>query len=487
MKINFKKELGKDQLLVNGLFAGEKHLSVKLNEELKEATKRKTFDTEKFGLQYFTVLDGQKMLVLSLGKKYEFTLNHLRRALGKAVKYTKTLKLDTFATDLTEKCRSISSFSSEGIGRCTAEGLILGNYAFNKYLTGERKDELKPLAEVTVQWSGDSNIEKGWKTGAVIAESTNYVRDLVNEPASLVTPTFLEFEAKKLKNVKVKVINKEEMKKLGMNALLGVSLGSAQPPKLIIIEYNGGKKEEKPVAIVGKGITFDAGGLNLKPTKYIEDMKIDMSGAGAVLGTIKVAVELGIKKNIIGVIPSCENLVGCSAQKPGDIVKAYNGKTIEIGNTDAEGRLILADALAYAEDIYKPEVMVDLATLTGAVVVALGYEAAGLITKDDSLARELEEAGKKSYDLLWRLPFFEEYQDAMNGKISDLNNISTKGKGYEAGSITGAVFLSNFVEKARWAHLDIAGRACVPLETDYQPMYATGAGVRLLCYWLMGL
>jgi len=215
-------------------------------------------------------------------------------------------------------------------------------------------------------------------------------------------------------------------------------------------------------------------------------MKSDMAGAAAVMATIKVLSELGVKKNVLGVAPLCENLVSGTAQKPGDIVKAYNGKTIEIGNTDAEGRLILADALSYIEDKYQPEIMIDLATLTGACVVALGYYASGIMGNDEALQQELKKAGDLSYDRVWQFPFFEEYQSILDSEVADMNNIQTKGKGREAGAIAGGVFLNKFVNKARWAHIDIAGPAYLPEEIEYLSKYATGAGVRLLSYWFLG-
>ncbi|MBI2665630.1 leucyl aminopeptidase [Candidatus Woesearchaeota archaeon] len=486
MEIKIKKEMDKEQdVLVYGLFADDK--VTELPSDAQEAVRRKIVDPSKFGQTYATLLQGKKCIVLALGKKEDFTLNHLRRALGKAVKAVKNLKLDSFSTNVVSLLSSANKFSAQELGRCSAEGLLLANYGFTKYFSEEKRKEMKSIKEVSVVYLPDSALfQEGLRQGIVLADATNYVRDLVNEPAKVVTPEYLEHEAKKLagKLVKVRVLNQKDMEKEGLNTLLGVASGSALPPKLVFLEYTGGKGEY--TAVVGKGITFDSGGYNLKPTKYIEDMKSDMAGAAAVLATIKVAAELGIKKNILGVMPLCENMIGSRAQKPGDIVKAYNGKTIEIGNTDAEGRLVLADALAYTEKKYHPEIMVDLATLTGACVVALGYEIAGVMGKDDQLIADLEKAGKRSHDLIWKLPFLEEYQDYMDGTISDLNNISTKGKGYEAGSITGGVFLSKFVEKARWAHLDIAGRAYTPLDSDYQPKYATGAGVRLLVYYFMG-
>ncbi len=485
MQVVLKKEWDKSaEVLVYGVTA-EHHQPPAVARELDQAIKAKLFDPEKFGQQYSTTVDGKRILVIGLGKKAELTGNHLRRALGKAVRFSKSLRKASFSSNLL----TFFSLPAEEAGRCSAEGCLLANYRFIKYFSKEKQEEHKPVERVMLQYGGDLKLaEQGLRQGKVIAECTNYAKDLINEPAAVVSPEYLEKEARRLAagHLKVTVLNKADMEKLGMGALLGVAAGSDRPPKLILLDYkNGGNA--KYAAIVGKGITFDSGGYNLKPTKYIEDMKSDMSGAAAVLCTIKALAALGVKKNIIGVMACTDNLVSGSAQKPGDIVRAYNGKTIEIGNTDAEGRLVLADALAYAEDRYKPEVMVDLATLTGACVVALGYECSGIMGKDDILLAQLEDAGKKSYDLVWKLPFFEEYQSMMDGSISDLNNCSTKGKGYEAGAISGGVFLSKFVDKAKWAHIDIAGPAYVLEDSDYSQKYATGAGVRLLCYWLMGL
>lgn len=422
-----------------------------------------------------------KVLYLGLGKESEFTLERVRRVLGKAVSYTKCVKKKGFTTSLLKGLK----FDPKFLGRAAAEGIILGNYSFDKYLAKDKKK--KSLVSVSLVYSG-KGLNSGLKEGIIIAESTNFVRDLVNEPANVVNSLFLEKAAKKVvglsSKLTLRVLNEPQLKKLGMGALLGVNKGSVNPPKLVFVEYKGGKG--KWTALCGKGITFDSGGYNLKPTKYIETMKTDMGGAGAVLGALKAAALLGVKKNIVGVMAVCENMVSSSAQRPGDIVKAYNGKTIEIGNTDAEGRLVLADALAYTEERYKPAVMIDLATLTGAVVVSLGYYASGLMGRDDSLQSELLEAGFASGDRAWKLPFFEDYQDWMDGSISDLNNIGQKGAGWEAGSITAGVFLSKFVKMGGWAHLDIAGTARLKVENEYMKKGCSGSGVRLLSYYFLG-
>jgi len=494
MKITIAKDLDKTQeVLFLGLFEEDKDngksFSKELAEEVEAAIERKAF-SRKFGEMYATKLSShsyKKVVAIGLGEKKDFSLEKVRQALGKMVTSTKCWLFSSFTTNVVEKA-VVNRSDHQSLGRAAAEGLLLANYGFTKYFAKEKQEKKKPVSAVVLQWTGGNEFNEGLKVGGVIAEAANMTRDLVNEPANVVNSEYMEKMAKQVasqySSVKVKVLNKAELEKEGMGALLGVNAGSSNPPKLVLLEYNGSKKG-KYTALVGKGITFDSGGYNLKPTKYIEDMATDMAGAAAVLAAVKVAAELKLKKNVVGVMPLCENMVDANAQHPGDIVKAFNGKTIEIGNTDAEGRLVLCDALAYTEAKYAPEVMVDLATLTGACVVALGYYAAGLMGKDDELLGKLEDAGEASGDRVWRLPFFEEYQDWMDGSKSDLNNNSQKGKGYEGGSITAGVFLSKFVEKAKWAHVDIAGSAYWMVDGAYLSKGATGSGVRLLSYYLL--
>src|SRR3989338_9216610 len=492
MKITITKDADKTQdVLFLGLFEEDKDngksFSKELAEEVEEAISRKAF-SRKFGEMYATKLSShpyKKVVVMGLGERKDLSAEKVRQALGKMVTATKNSLWSSFTTNVVEKACGLDH---EVLGRAAAEGLLLANYGFTKYFAKEKQEKKKPLSVVSLQWSGSVKLSEGLKVGRVVAEATNWVRDLVNEPANVVTSEYMEQMAKQVasqySSVKLKVLNKSELEKEGMGSLLGVNAGSKNPPKLVILEYTGSKKG-KPTALLGKGITFDSGGYNLKPTKYIEDMFTDMAGAAAVMAAVKIAAELKLKKNLLGVMSLCENMVDANAQHPGDIVRACNGKTIEIGNTDAEGRLVLCDALAYTEKTYSPEVMIDLATLTGACVVALGYYAAGVMGKDDELLHDLHEAGMSSGDRVWQLPFFEEYQDWMDGSKSDLNNNSQKGKGYEAGSITAGVFLSKFVEKAKWAHVDIAGSAYWMVDGPYLSRGATGSGVRLLAYYLM--
>jgi leucyl aminopeptidase len=478
----------RQELLALGLFDDEqdvyKNQNPVLDAEIKKALKKETFKTD-FGSVHVTKITNStydKVLVLSLGKKKELTLEKVRRAASKIIRFMQAASIQGATTNIAEMIASAKQLSAIEIGRSFSEGLLLSEYVFDTYLT---KPKIKKIDAVVISWQGDKKeFEKGISAGKIIAENTNYARQLVNEPAEYMTPKQIEKEAMKLKanGIKITVLGTKELQSEGMNGLLSVGKGSVHEPRLIILEYAGGK--EKPTAIVGKGIAFDSGGLHVKPFGSMEEMKCDMAGAAAVLGTIKTASELGLKKNIIGVIPACENMINGAAYKPGDIIKMHNGKTVEVMNTDAEGRIILADAISYAEKKYKPETIIDLATLTGAVIVALGYCTAGLVSNNEELQKKLEIAGNESYDRVWALPFHEEYQDLLDGDVSDLANISKK-QDRAAGTIVGGVFLSKFVDKAKWAHVDIAATAFLKEQKEYNPKAGTGAGVRLLTYYFM--
>lgn len=488
MKANASERLElKSDALILGLWDDDTELYSRFNEDLSKELGnaiRKSVLERDFGKIYSTKIGNsayKSILVISLGKKQDMNHERMRRAMSRIVAHLRKNKYASFTTNIA----SMVNMDAKVLGRACAEGLYLSDYVFDKYKS--KKDERTELA-ASFQFNDKDKFMQGFSEGRIIAGSTNYAKNLVNEPAVVVTPEYIEKESLKLKskNTTIKVLERKDMEKLGLNLLLAVSSGSDKPAKLIIIQYDGGGKD-KYTAIVGKGITFDSGGYDIKPAGQFADMKCDMSGAAAVLGTIKTVQQLGLKENIIGVIPSCENLINGSSYKPGDIIRAYNGKTVEIANTDAEGRLILADAISYVEKNYRPETIIDLATLTGACVVALGYYASGLISNNPGLVKKLSDAGNESYDRVWELPFFEEYQDNVDGDISDLKNMSVKGKGREAGTITGAVFISKFVnlEKTKWAHLDIAGTAFLAEAKEYNQKYASGAGVRLLSYYFM--
>jgi leucyl aminopeptidase len=312
-----------------------------------------------------------------------------------------------------------------------------------------------------------------------IAHGMNLTRDLGNLPGNVCTPTYLAATARSLAKehgLGVDVLDRKDMEKLGMGALLSVARGTAEPPKLIVLRYNGGRRGEAPVALVGKGVTFDSGGISLKPGLDMDEMKFDMCGAASVLGTLKAAAEMKLPLNVVGIMPATENLPSGTATKPGDIVTSLSGQTVEILNTDAEGRLILCDALTYAER-YKPQAVVDIATLTGACVIALGHVASGLFANDDALAGELIAAGQNVQDRAWQLPLWDDYQEQLRSNFADFANIG----GRPAGSITAACYLARFTRKFKWAHLDIAGTAW----KSGRQKGATGRPVPLLTQFLI--
>ena len=321
--------------------------------------------------------------------------------------------------------------------------------------------------------------QQGMEQGIALGAGISLAKDLGNLPGNICTPTYLATQAKALAKqhrMKVKVLERADMQKLGMGSLLSVALGSAQPPKLIILEYHGGTKTQKPVVIVGKGVTFDTGGTSLKPAAEMDEMKYDMSGAGSVFGTLKAIAQMRLPINVIGIMPATENMPGSRATKPGDIVTSMSGQTVEILNTDAEGRLILCDALTYAER-YNPVAVIDIATLTGACVIALGHVVSGLFTNDEQLAKEILAAGQTTQDRAWLLPLDEEYQEQLKSNFADFANIG----GRAAGAVTAACFLARFTKKFKWAHLDVAGTAW----KSGQQKGSTGRPVALLTQYLI--
>jgi leucyl aminopeptidase len=364
------------------------------------------------------------------------------------------------------------------------EGCLLGLYQFNAYRT-EKREEIKEVQQITLVDRAEGKIAEvagGSRTGQVLADATNFVRDLCNHPSNVVTPSRLAEEAKTIAKefgLTCKVIEKDEAESIGMGAFLGVAKGSLEPPKFIILEYRGGKKKEAPVVIVGKSITFDSGGISIKPAEKMEQMKTDMSGGATVLGTMKALAQLKLPVSVVGLLPATENMPSGTAVKPGDVVRAMSGKTIEVINTDAEGRLVLADALSYAAR-YKPSAVVDLATLTGACVVALGNRATGVMGTNPRLIERLKRAGERCGERVWELPLWEEYQDQIKSDVADMKNVGGRG----AGAITAAAFLQKFVDDYPWAHLDIAGTSWNDDARPYAPKGATGVGVRLLVQWL---
>jgi leucyl aminopeptidase len=361
-----------------------------------------------------------------------------------------------------------------------AYGVRLRSYRFDKYRTKEKPEHKPSMKELTLLVDGPKAAEKDFEPLDKIADGVFFTRDLVSEPANVMYPETLAAEAKKLASlgVEVEILDEKQMKTLGMNMLLGVAQGSRRPARLIVMQWKGNPraKNKAPLAFLGKGVTFDTGGISIKPAGGMEDMKWDMGGAGVVVGLMKALAGRKARVNVVGIAGCVENMPDGNAQRPGDIVKSMSGQTVEVINTDAEGRLVLGDALWYCQDRFKPQFMINLATLTGAIIVALGHEHAGVFANNDQLADRLVASGKAVEEKLWRMPLGDAYDRALDTDAADMKNIG----GRDAGSITAAQFLQRFVNGVPWAHLDIAGTTWSKKDTAIVPKGATAFGVRLL-------
>jgi leucyl aminopeptidase len=360
-----------------------------------------------------------------------------------------------------------------------ALGVRLRSYSFDRYKTKKKEDEAKPTAvKVTLGVTNVAAAKKAWAHRDAVSDGVILARDLVNEPANVLFPEEFARRATALRRlgVAVEVLDVKAMEKLGMKALLGVGQGSAHESRVAIMRWNGGRRGDKPIAFIGKGVCFDTGGISIKPAANMEDMKGDMAGAACVVGLMQALAARKARVNVVGAIGLVENMPGGKAQRPGDIVKSMSGQTIEIINTDAEGRLVLADVLHYVADRFAPKFMVDLATLTGAIVVSLGQEYAGLFSNDDKLVERLSRAGEATGERVWRMPLGPEYDKLIDSKFADMKNTG----GRNGGSITAAQFLQRFVGKTPWAHIDIAGTALGSPQTDINRSWSSGWGVRLL-------
>ncbi|HWA45043.1 MAG TPA: leucyl aminopeptidase [Hypericibacter adhaerens] len=361
-----------------------------------------------------------------------------------------------------------------------AFGARLRSYRFDKYRTKEKPEQKPSLKKLTLLVEDPGAAKKLFEPLERLAEGVAFTRDLVSEPANIIYPESLAEQTKTLEDlgVKVEILGEKEMKKLGMGALLGVGQGSARESQLVVMQWKGlpDSRKKPPVAFVGKGVTFDTGGISIKPAAGMEEMKWDMAGAGAVIGLMKALAGRKAKVNAVGVVGLVENMPSGTAQRPGDVVKSMSGQTIEVINTDAEGRLVLADAIWYTQDRFKPQFVVNLATLTGAIMIALGQIHAGLFSNNDQLAERLLAAGRASGEPLWRMPLGEGYDKIINSDIADMKNVGNR----YGGSITAAQFIQRFVNGVPWAHLDIAGMAWSDKDAPTVPKGATGYGVRLL-------
>jgi leucyl aminopeptidase len=420
----------------------------------------------------------ERVLLVGLGKEKEFGERQYRdcaRAALSAIRETQASDTCLYLAEL-----HVSGQDSAWKARQLVLAAADSTYRFDRMKSKKAEPGSLERAIVAASAKSDAaNLERGVREGRAIAAGMSLARDLGNLPANVCTPTYLAESAVKLGRewkLSVEVLEQKDMEKLGMGTLLSVTRGSHQPPKFIVVRYAGAGKRERPVVLVGKGITFDTGGISLKPAAEMDEMKFDMCGAASVLGTLRTVAELKLRLNVVGLVPTCENMPGGAATKPGDVVTSMSGQTVEILNTDAEGRLILADALTYAER-FEPAAVIDIATLTGACVIALGHVPSGLFANNDGLARELLSAGAESWDRAWQLPLWEDYQEGLKSNFADFANIG----GRPAGAVTAACFLSRFTRKYDWGHLDIAGTAW----KSGREKGATGRPVPLLATFLM--
>lgn len=461
MKLTFSKKQAKE--------LAKTHTRVRLTEEDK-------------GVRRFVRDNGADVLEIGAGKGADMNQRRfiiLCRAIVQAAKQHKKRKLIVDFSETPDLFKNLKHISPERLTELAAENFEMANFEFTKFKT-RPKDGFNEVEEIVFTSPSTKPLEAALKRGQMVGQAVNDTRALSNTPGGEMTPRKLAKAAKdavKGLPVTVTTLGRAQMEKLGMGALLGVAVGSDEEPTFTVMEYKGGTG--KPIVLAGKGITFDSGGLNLKPSNGIYEMHMDMSGASAVIHTVALAARLGIKKHVIGLVPAAENMPSGSATRPGDILKSLSGKTIEVLNTDAEGRLILADALTYAKR-YNPSVVIDAATLTGASMVALGLYASGLLTRDDALADTLAELGEESGDYVWRLPMWDEYEPCIRGVFADLANVAPSNSRY-GGATEGGIFLWQFAKelKCPWAHIDIAPRMTAA-PGDELAKGAAGAPVRLL-------
>lgn len=480
MKVAYRNELSgikKDDHVV--LFIDDKIRSnaaaagkIRGADLIKEA-ELSSFKASASDILYFNMKGRPGLVICGLGDPAKLNDESMRNCAAAAVRFCMTKNITSVIMVEPE----VAGFEQEAVLRAFAEGALLANYSFDKYRSDKDKDV--PLAKIDF-YTEVKSAASILGDVEIIASNTCLCRDLVNDITDEVNPvTFAKLAEKlgKSAGLSCKVFDRKEIARRKMGLLLAVNRGSSVEPRVVVLEYKGDRGSRRIFGLVGKGITFDSGGMNLKPSGSMETMRCDMAGAATVLCAMKTIAELKIKKNVTAVIPLTENMLSSSAYRPGDIYRAYNGKTVEIGNTDAEGRLILADALSYMEKEIRPEVITDLATLTGACVVTFGETVAAYLSTDDALASAVEGASSRTGEKLWRLPFFDDYEERMKSDVADLNNMAAE---KNAGTISGAVFLKNFIEKTPWAHIDIAGTAWYTKARGYRPKNATGYGLRLI-------
>lgn len=426
-------------------------------------------------------LSTKRLVLVGLGKRADFSLERLRGAFSTASQHIRSLKVGELSTSVDFGGINLPPDQTT---EAVVEGVILGLYRFTRYRTIDL-EEMRDITDLTIAEEREGVVEiirNAAKTAGIISDAVLFARDIVSAPANEMTPTRLANEAMEIareRGIKCTILEEGEIRELGMNALLGVASGSDEAPKFIIMEYHGVENSSPVIALVGKGLTFDSGGISIKPAEKMDQMKSDMAGGAAVIAAVRAAAELSLPVNLAGLVPAVENLPSGKAYKPGDILRSFSGQTIEVVTTDAEGRLIMADALTYAGR-YKPAAIIDLATLTGACIVALGDHVTGMFGTDDELKREIREAADHTGERVWELPLWEEYDELIKGDAADYKNSG----GRAGGAITAAVFLSKFTGGYPWVHLDIAGPSWLAKDKPYIPKGASGAGVRLLVQFL---
>ena len=471
--------LFEDHLVMDGELA---QLDEQLHNGILEVLKQKQFKGEQnqiHNIPAHGLLPMKQLVLVGLGKQKEFAEEKLRKAIGIVTKVFKTKNILKFSVYLNNLSEEVTEHATT-----ITEAVTLANYVFDQYKT-DAKAKLPSIEEVTIIHSGsDTAVKKAMQEAEIVCAGNILTRNLINEPPIVLTPDELANRAKKMSKkygLKCSVFDEKHMKKLGMNAALAVGSGSSHPPRFIIVEHNP-RAKGKTIVLVGKGITFDSGGLGIKPGQSMQTMKCDMGGAATVLGIMQTIAQLKVPVHVVGLIAAAENMTGANAYRPDDIITAMNGKSIEIWHTDAEGRVTMADSLSYAAK-YKPDMVIDFATLTGAAVVALGDTCAAIMGNDQPTMDKLKASGEIVFERLWQLPLYEEYCNMVKGEVADVKNLGGWHK--KAGTITAGAFLKEFVpEGAKWVHMDIAGTAFADEDKEYWNKGGTGFGVRLMTHFL---
>jgi len=482
-----KSELSKvkDNALVIGFFKDKLSLSGELkkldkdfNNIISSCIKNNDFNGEKGEAKSVYLNKNIKNIVLvGLDEEEKYSLDILSNTIADVSKRLRDNGTESFSIFLNSF--SNGKFRDEELVEKIALSSLMGLYKFIEYKTKD-KDKIKNIKEITIITNSDKKFDNQIKYASVVADAVNKTRDLINTPPNTATPEYVANYAKQLakkSNFKCTVFDEKQITKMKMGCFIGVAQGSINKPRLAVLEYHGADKKKKPIAIVGKGITFDSGGLNVKPYPFILNMKDDKGGAVAAIHSVEACAKLKLAINLIVVAPLCENMIDAASYRPDDVLTAYNKMTVEIRNTDAEGRLVLADALAYATKQYKPQAIIDIATLTGASMIVLGYAGTPFLSNDPKLSDKIKNASAKSLEKVWELPLWQEYEESIKSDVADVKHISDDG---DAGVIIGATFLKNFVNDVPWAHIDIGTTVWSKVDKGVLTKGATGAIVRLL-------